>query len=71
MSNIFLKFLRERKKLLICILLFSMATGAVVNLIKPEENTLNFILFYIVSPLLFSVFFTSIENYIKKKRKQK
>ena len=67
MSNIFIKVLRERKKFFIASFLFVMAIGAAVNVIKPEENILNFILVYIVSPLLFGVSYISIEKYISKK----
>ncbi len=71
MDNIFNAFLRERKKFFIASFLFVLAIGVAIKVIKPEENIINFILFYIVVPSLFSLSYLLIEKFIAKNRKQK
>jgi len=62
--------LRERKTFFVASILFSIIIGMVFKLSSARENVLNFIIFFIIMPLSFSIIYVYFEDLIKKNRKK-
>ena len=71
MSNNFKKFIKGKKYFFISFILFSFFISALIKKTAPKENIINFVFFYIVLPIMFTLLFMAIEYLIKKARQKK
>jgi hypothetical protein len=70
MSNIFSRITKQRKTyFIVCIIFEVFILSGAINLLKVKENTANFIIFYVVIPIAFSLVYLYVERIIKKRKR--
>jgi hypothetical protein len=70
MSNIFSRIIKQRKTyFIVCIIFEVFILSGAINLLKVKENTANFIIFYVVIPIAFSLVYLYVERIIKKRKR--
>jgi hypothetical protein len=70
MSNIFSRIIKQRKTyFIVCIIFEVFILSGAINLLKVKENTANFIIFYVVIPIAFSLVYLYVERIIKERKR--
>ena len=71
MDNKFKNFYSEKKWFLFTFILYTFLISAIVKKVKPQENILNFFIYYIVSAIVFYFVYAWIEKHYSRERKNK